>query len=65
MKASRVILMIGAAAILSACSSTGKPLVYKHPETKSIVLLQGDNLQCEPLFRKAGFKRVDTGEVEY
>jgi len=65
MKASRVILMIGAAAILSACASTGKPLVYKHPETKSIVLLQGDNLQCEPLFRKAGFKRVDTGEVEY
>ena len=34
-------------------------------ETKSIVLLQGDSLQCEPLFRKAGFKRVDTGEVEH
>jgi hypothetical protein len=56
--------MIAAAAVLSACSAGGKPLVYKHPETKSIVLLQGDTLQCEPLFRKAGFKRVETGEVE-
>jgi len=64
MTVSRIILMIGAAAILSACASSGKPLVYKHPETKSIVLLQGDTLQCEPLFRKAGFKRVDTGEIE-
>ncbi len=65
MKLSRMILMFGVASILSACASGGKPIVYKHPETKSIVLLQGDTLQCEPLFRKAGFKRVDTGEVEY
>ncbi|HID37211.1 MAG TPA: hypothetical protein EYP39_07555 [Ghiorsea sp.] len=64
MTLSRIIIIIGAAAILSACASNGKPLVYKHPETKDIVLLQGDNLQCEPLFRKAGFKRVDTGEIE-
>jgi hypothetical protein len=56
--------MIAAASVLSACSGGGKPLVYKHPETKNIVLLQGDTLQCEPLFRKAGFKRVETGEVE-
>ncbi len=65
MVATRMILMIGAAAILAACASSGKPLVYKHPETKNIVLLQGDLLQCEPLFRKAGFKRVDTGEMEH
>jgi len=64
MTASRIVLMIAAAAVLSACSGGGKPLVYKHPETKNIVLLQGDTLQCEPLFRKAGFKRVETGEVE-
>ena len=64
MSISRTVLMIGTAAILSACASSGKPLVYKHPETKNIVLLQGDTLQCEPLFRKAGFKRVDTGEIE-
>ncbi len=65
MSLSRVLIMISAAAVLSACSSGGKPIVYKHPETKSIVLLQGDTLQCEPLFRKAGFKRVDTGEIEH
>lgn len=65
MAATRIVLMIGAAAILSACASSGKPLVYKHPETKNIVLLQGDTLQCEPLFRKAGFKRVDAGEMEH
>ena len=65
MKVSHILLMMSAAAVLSACSSGGKPLVYKHPETKNIVLLQGDTLQCEPLFRKAGFKRVDTGEIEH
>ncbi len=64
MNVSRVLLIIVATVLLSACSSGGKPLVYKHPETKNIVLLQGDTLQCEPLFRKAGFKRVDTGEIE-
>ncbi len=64
MNISRVLLIIVATVLLSACSSGGKPLVYKHPETKNIVLLQGDTLQCEPLFRKAGFKRVDTGEIE-
>ncbi len=65
MNLSRVLMMLSAATVLSACASNGKPIVYKHPETKNIVLLQGDNLQCEPLFRKAGFKRVDTGEVEF
>lgn len=55
---------IATSALLAACSSAPGPTVYKHPETKSIVLLQGDNLVCEPLFRKAGFQKVDTGNVE-
>jgi len=57
-------LTVAASALLAACSSAPGPTVYKHPETKSIVLLQGDNLVCEPLFRKAGFEKVDTGSVE-
>lgn len=57
----RMILMVGIVALLASCGGKGKPLVYKHPETKSIVLLQGDTLQCEPLFRQAGFKRIEAG----
>ncbi len=64
MKVSQWLLMLMAAAVLSACAGGGKPVVYKHPETKSIVLLQGDNLKCEPLFRKAGFRKVETGAME-
>jgi len=56
-----MILMVGIVALLASCAGTDKPLVYKHPETKNIVLLQGDTLKCEPLFRQAGFKRVETG----
>lgn len=55
--------MVGSV-LLAACAGGQGPTVYKHPETKSIVLLQGDTMQCEPLFRKAGFERVDTGAVE-
>ena len=57
----RAILLMGVVAMVTACSDAAKPLVYKHPETKSIILLQGEELQCEPLFRKAGFERVDAG----
>ena len=57
----RLILLTGILALFTACSAAPKPLVYKHPETKNIILLQGDTLQCEPLFRKAGFQRIDTG----
>jgi len=64
MKLKRLVLLVGAAAVLSACAGTPKPMVYKHPETKNIVLLQGDTLQCEPLFRKAGFEKVDTGSAQ-
>ncbi|MDX8388838.1 MAG: hypothetical protein R8M46_09970 [Ghiorsea sp.] len=56
----RLVLLVGIAAFVAACSSTPKPTVYKHPETKSIILLQGDTLQCEPLFRQAGFQKVVT-----
>ncbi len=64
MKTKRLFILVGMAALLASCASSGKPLVYKHPETKSIVLLQGDTLQCEPLFRKAGFRKVETGAME-
>lgn len=64
MRVKRLILLAGVAALLASCASDGKPLVYKHPETKSIVLLQGDNLKCEPLFRQAGFRKVETGAME-
>ncbi len=64
MKTKRLFILVGMAALLASCASSGKPLVYKHPETKSIVLLQGDTLQCEPLFRKAGFRKVETGPME-
>ena len=57
----RLVLLTGILALFTACSGAPKPLVYKHPETKNIILLQGDTLQCEPLFRKAGFQRVDAG----
>ncbi|MDQ6988298.1 MAG: hypothetical protein Q9M19_00325 [Mariprofundaceae bacterium] len=57
----RVILLMAVTSLLAACAGAPKPMVYKHPETKDIVLLQGDTLQCEPLFRKAGFEKVDTG----
>jgi len=60
----RVILFASIAALFSACGSAPKPLVYKHPETKNIILLQGDTLQCEPLFRKAGFQKVDAGIMQ-
>ncbi|MDX8382554.1 MAG: hypothetical protein R8M45_00640 [Ghiorsea sp.] len=63
MKLKQIVLLVGATAILSACAGAPKPMVYKHPETKNIVLLQGDTLQCEPLFRKAGFEKVDTGAL--
>ncbi len=56
----RIVLLLGVTSLLVSCAGAPKPSVYKHPETKSIVLLQGDTLQCEPLFRKAGFKKVDT-----
>ncbi len=61
MLAKRLILFMGIAAVVSACAGSPKSLVYKHPETKSIILLEGDNLQCEPLFRKAGFRKMDAG----
>ena len=64
MKTKRLILLIGVVALLASCAGGTKPLVYKHPETKSIVLLQGDNLKCEPLFRQAGFRKVETGATE-
>jgi hypothetical protein len=64
MKTKRLFILVGMAALLASCASSGKPLVYKHPETKSIVLLQGDTLKCEPLFRKAGFRKVETGAME-
>ena len=57
----RLILLAGLAFVLSACASNAKPIVYKHPETRSIIMLEGDTLQCEPLFRKAGFRKVDAG----
>lgn len=60
----RLAFAIVGSVLLAACASGQGPMVYKHPETKSIVLLQGDTMQCEPLFRKAGFERVDTGAVE-
>lgn len=55
----RFILLAGVVSLLSACVSSPEPVVYKHPETKNIILLQGDTLQCEPLFRKAGFQKVN------
>lgn len=55
----RLVLLSFLVSVLSACAGGGTPIVYKHPETKSIILLEGDNLQCEPLFRKAGFRKVD------
>ena len=64
MKTKRLVLLVGMAALLASCASSGKPLVYKHPETKSIVLLQGDTLKCEPLFRQAGFRKVEAGAME-
>ena len=64
MKIKRLFILVGMVVLLASCASSGKPLVYKHPETKSIVLLQGDTLQCEPLFRQAGFRKVETGAME-
>ncbi|MDQ7001327.1 MAG: hypothetical protein Q9N02_01395 [Ghiorsea sp.] len=64
MNVKHVIVLVGMAVLLASCASNNTPLVYKHPETKSIVLLQGDTLQCEPLFRKAGFRKVETGAME-
>ncbi len=64
MKTTRVLLLVGIAALLASCSGSHKPLVYKHPETKSIILLEGKTLQCEPLFRKAGFEKMDAGMQE-
>jgi uncharacterized lipoprotein len=60
MMGKRLVLLVGIVALLAACSSAPKPTVYKHPETKSIILLQGDTMQCEPLFRQAGFEKVVT-----
>ena len=60
----RLVLLAGMMALLASCSGHQQPLVYKHPETKSIILLDGDHLQCEPLFRKAGFEKMDAGVTE-
>ena len=57
----RSLIMIGLALFVTACASNSKPVVYKHPETRNIIMLDGDTMQCEPLFRKAGYRKVDAG----